>query len=127
MSAKDIETAYGWKDGDATCLARVKLDGSNLTQATTTTITRTVFLKALDSGAAREVVSAAALLVVASVVFDALQTDDRWDRDNTGYNFRDTVASTVFTLADRTYEVLYSFAGSGGQVFVVRFDIQTRQ
>lgn len=127
MSAQDVETSYVWKDGDVTCLARVTLDGSLLLQATTTSITRTVYLKALNAGAARTVVSAAAAVTVASAVFDTLQTDDRWDEDNTGYNFRDTIASTVFTLADRTYEVLYSFVGSGSQVFVVRFDNQTRE
>ena len=127
MPAQDIETAYSWKDSDLTCLARVLMGGSLLTQATTTSITRNVYLKALYSGADRTLVSGPTTLTVASVVFDALQTDDRWDKDNTGYNFRDTIPYTVFTLAKRTYEVDYSFVGSGAQRFKARFDAQTRE
>ena len=123
----NIETSYAWKDGDATCLARVKMSGSLLLQATAATISRSVYLKEQNPGADRTLVSGPTALTVASVVFDTLQTDDRWDRDSTGYNFRDSIPYTVFSQAGRVYEVDYSFVGSGDQRFKVRFDIVIRE
>lgn len=47
-------------------------------------------------------------LTVSSVVFDTMQTDGRWVEDDTGYNFRHTIAQTVLT-AQGGYVIEYTF------------------
>lgn len=65
-------------------------------------------------------------LTVADVLFDPLQTDDRWTVDTTGYNFRHTLdvsSNPAFAIAGRRYLVEYRLTPVDGQVILVRFRI----
>jgi hypothetical protein len=56
-------------------------DGANITQASVDSLTFNLYQKRTTAAALQSY-----SLVVAKVVFDALQTDDRWTVDSTGYN-----------------------------------------
>ena len=102
-----------YEDGGCSIMARVTgLDGTNITQASISTITCAVFDSA---GTAAGTPS----IVVANSVFDTLQTDSRWSRDDTGYNFRHDVAATVMATGDDTYRFEYLFTPATGEVFFV--------
>lgn len=57
---------------------------------------------------------ASGTLVVASVIFDTLQTDAKWSLDATGYNFKHDVAHTVCTRGNSVYRFEYEFVYAGG-------------
>lgn len=60
----------------------------------------------------------------ADVIFDALQTDDLWEEDDTGYNFRHRVPVNeypAFEIAGRRYLVEYVFCPLDGERFMARF------
>ena len=122
MGATDIIRGYVWEDGDVTCLARATLNGSNITQAVISSIARKVF--DLDSTTPTTAVDSSSV-TVASSVFDTLQTDGRWSKDSTGYNFRDTVAASVLSSAHR-YRVEYVFTGSNGEKAVLLFEVSAK-
>ena len=109
------------EDGGATMMARVvTADGTNLVQADLTGASVKVYdLNAADPAATVHT----ATLTIASVVFDALQTDDRWSADSTGYNFRDTRAASVFTTGGHRYRVEYSFDPTSGEDFWLIFEL----
>ena len=94
-------------------------DASNITQATTSAITVAVFKNANTSA------TYTASLTVADVVFDALQTDSRWDYDSTGYNFRTELPALVFDTGDATYTVEYKFTPTSGSQYFVIYEIDT--
>ena len=124
MQATDIILETIWEDGDATNLARVHLDGSNITQAGITTIIRKIF--DLDTATPTTAIDTTSL-TIASAVFDTLQTDDRWTEDSTGYNFRDVVAGSEYATANHRYRVEYVFTSSGGAVFPVVYILSTQE
>ena len=108
-----------WEDGGASLMARVVGNaGVNILQADITSINRTVFVGSTIS-------TAATAPVVATVIFDTLQTDARWKRDSTGYNFREAVLAAVFPDGDAIYRVEYKFTPVSGEVFWVIFDCLT--
>lgn len=112
--------------GTCSCLARVVGDDAvAITQADTNTVTYSVF--SLDSAGDRSVVSGhdGAALSDSDVVFDTLQTDDRWEEDDTGYNFRHTInISENAAFASRgEYLIEYLITPVSGQRIVVRFRI----
>ena len=124
--ANDI---YGTVDkgGTTTCLARiVGEDAAAVNQSTISTATYSVFL--LDESDPDERTAVAGhngvSLAVSSIIFDALQTDDRWTVDDTGYNFRHTIdvsANNAFSVAGRNYLVEYRLVPAAGQVIIARF------
>lgn len=66
-------------------------------------------------------------LVIASVVFDTLQTtamDAAWTKDSTGYNFKhqiDVLTNQAFTIAGRQYLVVVTLVPTTGQEIVLNF------
>jgi len=107
------ETTTGsvYEDSTFSLMARFEVDGANATQADCSSIT----IKAWDmSDFGTQVLSAT--LVVADVVFDALQTDGRWSEDSTGYNFRYDVADTVCTVPGARYRFESVVTTSGGKL-----------
>jgi hypothetical protein len=124
MLASGISQSQVWEDGGATCLARVHgNDAAAITQATISTIT----YKLYDvTGATPTTVVTSASLTVASVVYDALQTDSRWTADGTGYNFAHTVAAASLSDANRAYRVEYRFVPATGEAFHAVFELHTR-
>lgn len=113
-----------YEDSGAVLMARVQgEDATNITQAGTTAVTYKVF--DADSTTPNTAV-ATGTLTVADVIFDALQTDARWTLDSTGYNFRHTMAASVFNDPNHRYEIEYLFDPVSGEDFFVLFHIYTR-
>ncbi len=116
--ATDILRAPIWEDGDVIEMARFTVDGVNAVKADLTDpITRKVFNKSTG-----DTLISSTELLVDNVVFDTLQTDARWDRDNTGYNFRDRVAGSNFATGGDTYRVEYKFLGASSEQFWIVFE-----
>lgn len=90
----DVITGVVYEDTTFSLMGRIDVAGANAVQADISAITMYAWNKA---DLATELIADS--LTVASVVFDTLQTDGRWAEDNTGYNFRYDVASTVCTTA----------------------------
>lgn len=114
MKSTDIVTAVVWEDNDVTCLARVQLAGVNATQAVFASIKRNIY--DIDSATPTTNLDGSTL-TIASVVFDTLQTDGRWTEDETGYNFRTTVAGSIFTTANHRYRIECEAVGASGEKF----------
>jgi hypothetical protein len=113
--------------GTATCLARiVGRDAQAITRTDIASVEYSVYLLDENEPQTRTVVDGhdGVALDKINVVFDQLQTDARWTRDATGYNFRHTIGvafAPAFTLCRRDYLVEYRLTPYGGEVIVVRF------
>lgn len=124
MSATDITKEVVWEDAGAICLARVVgVDGANITHSDVTSIARKIF--DLDSSTPTTAVDTSTL-TVADTVYDTLQTDDRWSKDDTGYNFLDTVAASVLTTGDHSYLVEYKVTPVAGEVYWLVYQLYAR-
>jgi len=100
------------EDSAFSVMGRVHLAGANATQSDISSIEYQIFYT--DSDTAHTTATA---LTVSSVIFNTLQTDGRWTEDNTGYNFRHDVASTILTDPTRKYEIEYKFTPVSGSPF----------
>ena len=73
----------------------------------TQSIVNSITLKVFDEGA--EVPTTAIstdTLTLGSTIFDTLQTDARWEKDSTGYNFRHFLdGSSLFTKGGGLYRI----------------------
>lgn len=119
-----------FKNGSATLLARVVgADGSAVQQADIDSAEYTVYLlDETDPDAGTPVTGhTAEAAAVASLIYDALQTDDLWgDADATGYNFRhtlDVADNQAFAAAGRSYRIVFELTPAAGQVILVRFRV----
>lgn len=70
-------------------------------------------------------------MVVADVIFDTLQTDDRWTVDATGYNFAfempaDTIPESLLDNYPKIpwYDIPVKFTPTTGEVFFARFRVE---
>ena len=107
-----LETVIVNQNSTFAIMYRVLVDGSNMVQADVDTIEFAVY-----NDDTREQVQALTALVVANVVFDTLQTDDRWSADSDGYNFRHDVSHSLLTDPDVTYRIEYKITLDGGSEF----------
>ena len=107
--------------------------GTNITQASVSTITYSVYLLDADWPQDRDNRTAvtghqAVAVSKTAAVFDALQTaDTRWDVDATGYNFRhqiDVSANACFSVAGRFYLVEFTITPTSGQVLIVQYVVR---
>ena len=118
-----------FKNGSATCLARVVgADGTPITQASIDSAKYTAYLLDEHDPDARTAITGHTDVDVdvASLVFDSLQTDDLWDVDATGYNLRhvlDVSENQAFATAGRTYRIVFELTPANGQVILVRFRV----
>ena len=109
-----------YEDTGATCMARiVGADATAITQATTSAITLAVFKNANTSA------TYTASLTVADVVFNALQTDGRWTKDSSGYNFRFSAIASIFASGDATFRLEFKFTPTSGSQYFVIYEIDT--
>jgi len=121
MPAPQITKGQAFQDGGVALMARIVGNSAvNITQGSITSIALTV----LDANT-RDIEIAEAAIVVATAVFDALQTDDRWTVDSTGYNFRDDVPAASLADGNKTYRFEYAFTPASGAVFFVVFHVTT--
>jgi hypothetical protein len=128
MNANDIEGVV-FKNGAATLLARVVgADETAVQQADISAAEYTAYLlDQSDPDVATAVEGHEAVdLVVADVIYDALQTAAPWDVDSTGYNFACTLdvgEHQVFTIAGRRYRIVVTLTPASGQPILVRFQL----
>lgn len=126
--ASDIHGVV-FKNGSATFLARVVgAQGTPITQANTASARYTAsLLDENDPDAGAAIAGHTSVAVdVASLIFDSLQTDDLWDVDATGYNFKhvlDVSSNQAFATAGRIYRVVFELTPTNGQVILVRFRV----
>lgn len=121
--------AIVFKNGTSTNMARVVgADGANVTQSDITSGVYSIYLLDDQDADSRTVVTGhdAGALASANIIFDTLQTDAVWTKDDTGYNFRHTPVISVnaaFAIAGRNYLVEYTLTPSaaGAQVILIRF------
>lgn len=103
------------KDCGWTALARVLgPDGELIQQADLSSIVCDV---ENDAGTA----TLDATLTISAVIFDALQTDDRWQEDGTGFNFAYEVPASAFP-AQGNYRIEFTFTPVSGEAFKVIFE-----
>ena len=120
MAEATITEKIIFEDSPAQCLARVVgNDGSAIQQGDYGSITYAVFEEDTTTAIAT------GTLTVADVVFDAYQTDARWSVDDTGYNFRTTIAASDFTAGDGVYRIEFLFSPTGQEQFFVIFQVTT--
>lgn len=118
-----------FKNGTITSLARVVgADGSNITQSDISSGVYSIYLLDDQDADGRTVVAnhTAASLTIADVIFDTLQTDAIWTKDNEGYNFKHTIDisnDVAFAIAGRRYLVEYTLTPSSGQKILIRFRV----
>lgn len=118
-------------NGTATLLARVVgWDAEAITQADVDQITYTVYRQSATQPPTRTAVELHEDLAaaVASVIFDALQTDARWTVDATGYNFRHTIPlapGPLFATPAAQWIVEYTITPVSGEPIVVPFFLRS--
>lgn len=106
------------EDSGVSSMARVMgHDGATIVQRDMDTIRRTIYNKATG-----ELIQQGQPLTVADIVFDTLQTDDRWTADAIGYNFRDDIPAAKFADGDATYRIEYKFTPVDGEAWRVPFE-----
>jgi hypothetical protein len=127
--AKDIfGTAF--KNGSAVLMARiVDATGANVQQAGITAIEYSIYK--LDpcrpDNLAAVMGHDGVSLVVADVIFNALQIGGLWTVDSVGYNFRheiDVSTTEAFSKAGVQYQVRYELTPTTGQKTIVRFQLR---
>lgn len=117
----DPERGTVWEDNGVLCMARVLgADGSAVQQADITGIGRKVFDL---SSTAPTSVQHSTTLDSTNVLFDTLQTDSGWSKDVTGFNFKDTVPSTLLVIGNHLYRIEHAFTPAAGEQFHTVFEI----
>lgn len=96
-----VENQTVFESSGVAVMARLRLTDANyITQAAVTTIKRRVYHLGTIVGAETD-------LTVANVIFDTLQTDALWDKDDVGYNVKDVLNETALPDGDKVYEIWY--------------------
>ena len=109
-----------YEDTGVTCMSRILGDdAAAITQATTSAIVLNAFKNTSTTP------TYTASLTVADVVFDSYQTDARWSKDATGYNFRYSAIASIFDDGDATFRLEFKFTPTSGSVYFVIFEIDT--
>ena len=107
--------AQAFEDSGFTIIARVVGNaGTNITQASLSTITYSVY----DTSTGTVVTGHNAVaLTISTVVFDTLQTDAVWTFDATGYNYKHTVEATALPTGGTVYIYEAKVTPVSGPVF----------
>lgn len=109
-----------YEDSGLTCMARILSESAAaITQATTSSIELKTFKNTSTTA------TSTTALTVADVVYDSYQTDARWTKDSTGYNFKYPVPSSVFDDGDATFRLEFRFTPTSGSNYWVIFSIDT--
>ena len=117
-----------FKQGTLTALARVYgWDTELVTPAAIASVTYTISkLDSTDPDAAEAVTGHTAVaLDPSAVLFAALQTDDRWTLDASGFQFCHTIDASLhvpFAVAGATYRLEYVLTPTSGQAIRLRYE-----
>lgn len=117
-----VLTTIGWENTTPVVMARLTdATGAALTQASFAVLPATpimYYVYDLALGLAGVVTDPGTALVVATVIFDVLQTGNGWTADTTGYNFRWVIPAGEFALAagDKRYQVEIMFTLTTGEI-----------
>jgi hypothetical protein len=130
MSQANDIFGTAFKNGSAILMARiVDAAGASVQQSGLTAIEYSIF--ELDPCRPDNLVAVAGhdgvTLVVADVIFNALQTGGLWTVDAVGYNFRheiDVSTTEAFPKAGAQYQVRYQLTPTSGQKTIVRFQLR---
>ena len=110
-----------YEDTAITCMARILGDdAAAITQSDISSISLSVFKNASTTAS-----SGPTALTVSDVIFDSYQTDARWTKDSTGYNFRYQIPASVPDTGDATYQCEFKFTPASQPVFFVVFLVDT--
>lgn len=116
-----ITESRAFEDGGIFIMARVVgNDAASITQASISSIAFQVYN--MD---AKHAVAPQSALTVNDVVFDSMQTGDRWTEDSTGYNFGYAVAASYLPAGKTTYRIECVFTPASGENFIVAFEVTT--
>lgn len=114
--AASIEHFQAFEDTSPALMSRVTGNaGAAITQASLTSITLDVYSEHDGSAVAEDVD-----VTISSTVFDTLQTDARWTKDSTGYNFRYDCPQT-YLPSPGLYRYEFTFDPASGGDFCVVF------
>ena len=90
--------------------------GSAIVQADVSSIAYSVYDKSDTSTA-----TTTGTLTVGDVIYNTLQTDSRWGKDATGYNFGWNVPASIFAAGNKTYRIEVKITPSSGEaIHIVR-------
>ena len=112
-----------YEDTAITCMARIM--GDDAAKIVTDDVTSITLKTFLNYGTTAT--STTAITSFTNIIFDDYQTDARWTKDTTGYNFRYQIPESVFTTGDSTYRCEFLFdltEGSQPDLFVI-FSVDT--
>lgn len=117
-SPTNITQCKSWVPGGLYIMAHIKgPDGLDILQAAIASIDVTVY----DVTAVPDAITYSSAPVVATVVFNTLQTsslDPRWTADNRGYNFGFQLPGAAFPTKRRSYRIVVTFTPVIGDVFL---------
>lgn len=120
MSALVIEGA-AWEDSGTSLMCRLRgVDGDLVARADLSSIAYSVFDEDDTDAEPDE-----GTLTVADVVYDTLQTDSRWTKDGTGYNFRWDTPAALLADGGRRYRFEVKFTPVSGEPFHVVWRVPT--
>ena len=123
MSDFTIIVGTAWAGDSLGLMARVVGESATyITQASLSTITYKVYDPSLIGSPAP---ISSGSLTISSVVFDALQTDARWNLDSIGYNFRWNMPAGTLPLSNRAYRIEIKCTTTSGWVFTLVYQIST--
>ena len=112
-----------FEDSGIHLMARITgQDAANITQADISSIAYAVY----DLNVPKTAIASGAL-VVATVVYNTLQTDSRWRTDSTGYNFRWAAPAALFATGDTQYGAVVRLTPAAGDVFPIEYKIPVRK
>lgn len=122
MPSPNIHKAEFFEDSGGSLMARVVgPDAATVTSTMLSGITYSVY----DTAEPSTSLVNASTLTIANVIYDTLQTDARWTRDATGYNFRYDAQSTELPAGKKKYRFEFRFAPVSGQPFHTAWEITT--
>lgn len=121
MPAPQVWLAVAIEDGGVALMGRVVGNNAALiNQATIDEITYKVY----EKGDAVNI-AVNSPLTVSNVVFDSLQTDARWTKDATGYNFRHDLVPAELPEGGKVYIVEFKFVPEVGSQFYGIYSVDT--
>lgn len=123
----ELETSV-FSTGTSVFLARVvDAEKTAVTQASIASAAYTIYANPTNTSLGSAVTGHDDVsLDVSSVIFDTLQTDDLWETDGIGYNFKHTPsASSNFPFPNRGSEYIleYQLTPASGEIIIFRYKI----